>query len=141
MLAYARGKFLGFKMNTNASMLDEAKCHAILEADINTLVFSADAAVEPDYSKLRVGGDLKKVVENVRRFHSIREKHYPKSRLITRVSGVKVPGSSGLDEMEGFWGEYVDQVAFVNYNPWENAYDAPLSKVETPCSDLWRRMF
>lgn len=141
MLAYVSGKFLALKMNTNASLLDEAKCHAILEADISTLVFSADAAEEKSYGELRVGGDLKKVLENVKRFSDLRAKRYPNSRLITRVSGVKVPGSSGLDDMEKFWGDYVDQVAFVNYNPWENAYEAPLNDVTTPCSDLWRRMF
>jgi pyruvate-formate lyase-activating enzyme len=141
MLAYAAGKFLALKLNTNASLLDEAKCHAILSADVATVVFSADAAVEPDYSKLRVGGDLQKVLKNVRMFADIKRKHYPHGRMITRVSGVKVPGSSGLDEMEKFWGDYVDQVAFVEYNPWENAYDAASNGVETPCSDLWRRMF
>ena len=44
MLAYASGKFLGLKMNTNATFLTEEKAHAILQADLNTLVFSADAA-------------------------------------------------------------------------------------------------
>jgi uncharacterized Fe-S cluster-containing radical SAM superfamily protein len=141
MLAYAAGKFLALKLNTNASLLTEKKIHAILSANVQTLVFSADAAEEKSYGKLRVGGDLKKVLANVELFSSIRAKHYPQSRMITRVSGVKVPGSSGLDDMEDFWGRFVDQVAFVNYNPWENAYEAPLSGVETPCSDLWRRMF
>lgn len=141
MLAYAAGKFLALKLNTNASRLDENKIHAILSADVQTLVFSADAAEKKSYGQLRVGGDLKQVLANVELFAAIRAKHYPRSRMITRVSGVKVPGSSGLDEMEAFWGRFVDQVAFVNYNPWENAYEAPLAGVETPCSDLWRRMF
>ena len=141
MLAYTRGKFLALKLKTNASLLDEAKSHAILQSGVGTLVFSADAAQEEPYKKLRVGGDLRKVLENIRRFQEIRLKHYPRSRLLTRVSGVKVPGSSGPDEMEAFWGEFADQVAFVNYNPWENAYEAPLSDIEAPCSDLWRRMF
>lgn len=141
MLAYAAGKFLALKLNTNASLLDEKKSHAILSAGVQTLVFSADAAEEKSYGKLRVGGDLKKVLANVERFHAIRAKHYPDSRMITRVSGVKVPGSGDLDDMEKFWGGFVDQVAFVNYNPWENAYEAPLNDVSTPCSDLWRRMF
>lgn len=141
MLAYAAGKFLALKLNTNASLLDEDKCHAILQAEVSTLVFSADAAVEPDYGRLRVGGDLERVLRNIRMFAKIKRAHYPRSRMITRVSGVQVPGSSGLDEMDRFWGEFVDQVAFVNYNPWENAYNAPVNGLETPCSDLWRRMF
>lgn len=108
---------------------------------MNTLVFSADAASEPAYSQFRVGGKLERVLENVRRFHTIRARHYPRSRIITRVSGVKMPGTPGLDEMETVWGDLVDQVAFVRYNPWENTYERPVNDIPTPCSDLWRRMF
>ena len=43
--------------------------------------------------------------------------------------------------MEAVWGELVDQVAFVTYNPWENTYERPINDITTPCSDLWRRMF
>jgi sulfatase maturation enzyme AslB (radical SAM superfamily) len=141
MLEYASGKFLALKMNTNAWFLDEARCHEVLQADMNTLVFSADAASEPTYSRFRVGGGLDRVVKNVQRFREIRAKHYPKSRTITRVSGVQVPGTPHLDQMEKFWGNLVDQVAFVKYNPWENTYARPINSISTPCSDLWRRMF
>ena len=29
-----------------------------------------------------------------------------------------------LEDMGKFWGNLVDQVAFVNYIPWENVYDS-----------------
>lgn len=141
MLAYTRGKFLNLKLNTNASLLDEAKCHAILQSGIKTLVFSADAAEEPLYSKLRVGGKLSVVLANVERFQRIRKTLYPDSRIITRVSGVKFDDRQDLDSMQKLWGDLADQVAFVNYNPWENSYLRDLTKVNAPCSDLWRRMF
>ena len=116
-------------------------CHAILESGVNTVVYSAEAASEPSYSKFRVNGNLDRVYKNIKRFHKIREKHYSNSRVITRVSGVKVPHTEKLEDMEKFWGDYVDQVAFVKYNPWENTYEQPINGIETPCSDLWRRMF
>jgi MoaA/NifB/PqqE/SkfB family radical SAM enzyme len=141
MLAYVRGKFLGFKINTNAWFLDERVSHAILEAGANTLVFSADAAAEPLYSTLRVRGRLERIVANIERFQRIRETQYPAARLITRVSGVRYAGTQDLDEMESFWRRLVDQVAFVDYNPWENTYQRPPSGVTAPCSDLWRRTF
>lgn len=141
MVRYAAGKFLAMKINTNAWFLDEAKSHAILESDCNTVVFSADAASEPAYSQFRVGGSLERIVANIRRFREIREKHYPGSRTITRVSGVRVPGTPKLDQMEAFWEDVVDQVAFVRYNPWENTYQSPVNDITTPCSELWRRMF
>ena len=141
MLAYAGGKFLALKLNTNAWFLDDAKCHAILQAGVNTVVFSAESASEPNYSRFRVGGRLERVVKNIKRFHEIREKQYAHSTTISRVSGVKVPGSDDIDHMEHFWGDWVDQVSFVDYNPWENTYQQPVNNITTACSDLWRRMF
>ena len=43
--------------------------------------------------------------------------------------------------MKKFWGVLVDQVAFVDYNPWENSYEKEKNDIIKPCSDLWRRMF
>lgn len=141
MLEYMNGKFLASKLNTNASLLTEKRCHQILSSDIQTLVYSADAAEEPLYSELRVGGSLERVLKNVKMFYDIKNKHYPDSKIITRVSGVKVNSDQDINLMNDFWGEYVDQVAFVNYNPWENTYLRSESHVSTPCSDLWRRTF
>jgi len=141
MLRYVGGKFLALKMNTNASLLDESKCHAILEANVRLLVFSADAASEPAYSQLRIRGKLDRVLKNVRMFRDIRAKHYPNSPMLTRVSGVQVPGTPDVDQMEAYWGELVDQVAFVNYNPWDNTYERPANEITEACSELWLRMF
>jgi hypothetical protein len=142
MLAYASGKFLGLKMNTNATFLDEKKAHAILQAEPNTLVFSADAADAATYAQLRVNGDFDRVMGNIRSFKKIKERDYPNSRLITRVSGVAFDRErQDHRKIEGFWREYVDQVAFVDYNPWENAYDNEPNGIEEACSDLWRRAF
>ena len=141
MLAYTRGKFLNLKLNTNASLLEEDKVHVILESGVKTLVFSVDAAEEPLYSQLRVNGSLEKVLANIERFQKIRETQYPQAKIITRVSGVKVRAEQDLDGMVSYWGGLVDQVAFVDYVPWENVYAAPYTNVATPCSDLWRRMF
>jgi MoaA/NifB/PqqE/SkfB family radical SAM enzyme len=141
MLEYTRGKFLNLKMNTNASLLDEAKCHAILQGGVRTLVFSADAAAEPLYSQLRVNGKLSVVMANIERFQRIRETQYAGTPMITRVSGVKMSDDQEIDAMERTWGGLVDQVAFVQYNPWENVYNEAINDITAPCSDLWRRMF
>ncbi|MBI1861417.1 MAG: radical SAM protein [Deltaproteobacteria bacterium] len=141
MLEYLQGKFLAVKINTNAWFLDEKNIHAILQSGANTLVFSADSASEPLYSQLRVRGSLERVLKNIRLFRQIKSEQYSDSRMITRVSGVRFTKEQNLDDMDGLWGELVDQVAFVDYNPWENVYDCPKNGMETPCSDLWRRLF
>ena len=141
MLEYLQGKFLGLKMNTNAWFLTEDLAHTILQTGLNTLVFSVDAAEPELYARLRVNGKLERVLENIKMFSEIKRKHYPDSRLITRASGVHFSDEQDFDQMQEFWSTYVDQVAFVDYNPWENAYEAPPRDITEPCSDLWRRMF
>jgi len=141
MLSYTRDKFYNLKINTNASLLDEKMSHAILESGVKTLVFSTDAADSTLYSKLRVNGKLENILKNIKKFQEIRTKKYSKSKIITRVSGVKVNNQQNLNAMEKYWGDLVDQVAFVDYMPWENVYESKYSGVQTPCSDLWRRMF
>ncbi len=141
MLAYMRGKFLASKLNTNASLLDERLCHALLEAGLQTLVFSADAADPVLYAKLRVNGHFDRVMKNIARFRDIRARHYPQSKLITRVSGVYYCDEQNRADMDRVWGEMVDQVIFVNYNPWVDIYNAQPSLVDAHCSDLWRRTF
>lgn len=141
MLHYCEGKFLNMKLNTNASLLNEKNIHAILSGGVKTVVFSADAAEEPLYSQLRVNGKLDRVVKNIELFSSIRARDYSDKKLITRVSGVKVSDAQDIESMYKLWGGLVDQVAFVNYNPWENVYEAKPNGIEAPCSDLWRRMF
>lgn len=141
MLSYMQGKFLASKMNTNAWHLDEARSHAILSAGISTIVFSADAGSEPRYSLMRPGGRLDRVFKNVRRFRDIRARHYADSVTLTRVSGVHYDDEVNVEELSRTWGDIVDQVAVVEYNPWENTYSRPLSGLTQPCSDLWRRTF
>jgi radical SAM protein with 4Fe4S-binding SPASM domain len=141
MLEYTVGKFLNLKINTNASLLNEKKIHSILKGGVKTLVFSADAADEKLYSELRVNGNLKTVVKNIELFNKIKNTQYPKNKIITRVSGVKFNKEQKIESMNEFWNDLVDQVAFVDYNPWENIYEKEESKITKPCSDLWRRMF
>jgi radical SAM protein with 4Fe4S-binding SPASM domain len=141
MLDYSKDKFLNLKINTNASVLTEEKSHAILRNNVKTLVISADSADEENYSKLRVNGNLKKILRNIEIFNNIKKKYYSKSKIITRVSGVKVNENQNIKKMEDFWKDLVDQVAFVNYVPWENVYVNKDTDINNPCSDLWRRTF
>ena len=141
MMEYLSGKFLATKINTNASLLNDNMIHSILSNDVQSIVFSIDAADKDLYEKLRVNGKFDKTMKNIKRFVEIKEKEYPHSRLITRISGVKVNDAQNLDEMVGVWSPYADIVAFTNYTPWESSYDNPVNKIELPCEELWRRIF
>jgi MoaA/NifB/PqqE/SkfB family radical SAM enzyme len=141
MLEYMNGKFLAIKINSNASLFNDKLIHTILSNDVQTMAFSIDAADKELYEKLRVNGKFEKTLKNVERFNEIREKEYPTSRLVTRISGVKVNDIQNVDEMIEMWSSYSDLVAFTNYIPWENSYGNPINDIKFPCTELWRRMF
>lgn len=141
MLAFIQGKFLASKINTNASILTEKMIHDLLSADLQTIVFSVDASDKEMYEKIRVNGNFERVRANIELFHEIKSRDYPKSRTISRISGVKLNDSQDLSDMTNMWNGVVDQVAFVNYSPWESAYDNEVNTIKSPCSELWNRMF
>ena len=122
MLEYMNGKFLAIKINSNASLFTDKMIHTILSNDVQTMAFSIDAADKELYEKLRVNGKFERTLKNVKRFNEIREKEYPNSRLVTRISGVKVNEAQDVELMVDKWASYADMVAFTNYIPWESSY-------------------
>ena len=122
-------------------MLDEKMIHSLLSSDLQTIVFSIDAADKKTYEKIRVNGKFEKIISNLNLFKKIREKHYSKSNHIIKVSGVKVLKDQNMDKMANFWKNYADVIAFVSYTPWESSYDNPVNNLEHPCDELWTRMF
>ena len=141
MLEYCRNKFLALKLNTNASILDERMIHALLSSDLQILVFSIDAADKEMYEKIRVRGNFEKVVKNLENFRDIRMREYSQSKMVVRISGVKLNAEQDIDDMEDFWGAFADIVAFTNYNPWQDSYENQVNSVDSACTELWRRMF
>lgn len=141
MLEYCRGKFLGLKLNTNASLLNEKAIHDLLSSDLQTLVFSIDAADRDLYEKIRVNGKFDKLMRNLELFAKIRSTQYSASPIVVRISGVKINDDQDIEKMHSVWHRYADIIAFTNYNPWQDSYENDPNQVETPCSELWRRMF
>lgn len=142
MLEYCGNKFVGLKINTNASLLTENYIHAILSSGVTTIVFSVDAADDALYSKFRVNGDFAKILKNIELFKKLKESHYPDSRIISRVSGVLINSKEqNIESMIKTWGQFVDQVSYVTYCPWENIYTRKVNKISLPCPNLWQRIF
>lgn len=142
LLDYASGKFLEFKMNTNATKLTEDICHKILSSDLRELVFSIDAHEKRLYEEIRVRGNFDEVLRNVRMFQKIRSKHYPDSGLRTRVSGMFVRPEQDADGFTKFWSELADNVGYAHIRNQWNTYANPLqpNNIE-PCALLWDRMY
>ncbi len=141
MLEYAGGKFFELKVNTNCMLLDENKAHMLLDSDITDLVFSIDSADKRQYENLRVGADFDKITQNIKQFNKIREKHYPNSNLVTRISGVKCSEEQDMDRFVKHWAGQVDSIAYVNCINRKDSYNNEISKARYRCKTLWNRMY
>ena len=140
-LKYCEGKFLGLKLNTNATLLDEKKIHSLLSSDLQSLVLSIDEKNKENYEKIRVNAKFDKIMKNLNLLKNIREKNYRDSKLLIRISGVKINTEQSVEEMNKFYKEFADEIALVNYSPWESAYDNEINNIEDVCSELYRRIF
>ena len=142
MLQYTKGKFLEVKINTNATRLTEDLCHAILSSEVNELVFSIDAENKELYEKIRVRGKFETVINNIKMFHEIREKHYPDSKTITTASGVFFHEEQNIESFTDFFNQIVDNVAACNIeNRWNTYANETHPNITSPCEYLWQRMY
>lgn len=132
---------LDLKINTNATRLTEEIMHDILSSGVSEVVFSVDAATKKTYEEIRRGGIFEEVVNNIRKFHEVREKHYPNSSTVTRVSGVKVHDDQNAEQMSNFWSDMVDEVAIKSAIPRWDTYNNKTMDPGKPCSQLWKQMY
>ncbi len=141
MVQYSKNKFLGFKINTNASMLNENLIKNLLDANFAEIVFSVDATDKETYEKIRINGKYEKIFKNLELFSQIKKSEFPNSNTISKISGVKIREAQNVEEMKNKVGSYVDVVQLVDYTPWESSYDNPVGYTNEPCHQLWHRMF
>ena len=148
MLRYAAEKdqFFDIKVNTNGTLLDERAAHAILDAGVSIVVVSVDSIEPQQYSRIRVRGEFDDVLDNVRRFVDIRDRHYPGSRTEIRAAGVNLHnpryGKQDEGEFGEFWGRIADTVAMADAEERWDTYNNRVHPERThPCDYLWERMY
>ncbi|MBN2452648.1 MAG: SPASM domain-containing protein [Candidatus Omnitrophica bacterium] len=118
-VAYARSAgVLDVILITNGTLLTGKLSAELIAAGLTKLYFSIDAATESTYRIVRKGGDLQRVVSNIRSLLAMKRKL--KSMLpVTRVSFVKSKiNERELDEFVRSWKDKVDFVSIQAYiNP------------------------
>jgi len=142
MIRYVSGKFLEVKITTNATKLSDSLIRAILDSDVNIVVFSVDGHTAELYESIRVRGKFDQVKRNISRFHEIRAKEYPASKCLSRISAVYFRDDQQPEEFVKFWADIVDQVGIKRAAARWDTYNNPLSvSDEGPCGYLWERMY
>jgi len=115
---------------TNGSLLTPDRTERLLNSGIEAVEISADAADEKTYSKVRVGLDFPKLVQNVR--YLVLRRDNLKSRTKVIVSIVDQKELSGkMEATVSFWKKIVDKVQVRKYLTW-GIGDASMSRDPTP---------
>lgn len=96
---------------TNGILLTKKMSKQLLESGLTKLYFSIDAIKEDTYKKVRTGGDLIKVMQNINYFLDLK-KQSKKLLPVTRVSYVKSRiNQSETEEFVEYWKPRVDFVS------------------------------
>lgn len=60
--------------NSNATVIDEECARLVMETRVDTISFSVDGATPETYSKIRVGADLDRTMDNIKRLIELKKK-------------------------------------------------------------------
>ena len=141
MLDYCGNKFLGLKMNTNATLLNEKKLHKIFSSGLRTLVLSIDEKNKKNYEEIRVNAKFEKIMKNLKLLNKVREQYKKSSKMTVRISGVKINDNQNVKDMNFFYKEFADEISLVQFNPWQSAYENEINNIKEVCSELYKRTF
>lgn len=130
---------------TNGSKFNEENSRRILEAGVDMIEFSVDAADPETYAKVRTGLDWNRLVENVKRMVKIRNKLKSETKIV--ASGIK-QANIDIDAVETFWLQYVDHFQKRKFLTWgigEPSHSAdPIPyldpKENIPCPFIFERL-
>jgi radical SAM protein with 4Fe4S-binding SPASM domain len=145
LIEYAKKMGAKVGLITNGSRFTEENIRRILEAGVDMIEFSVDAADPDTYSMVRRGLDWKFLLENVERMVKMRNKLCSPSRII--ASGVNQKDVD-INKVAEFWEPMVDNFQKRKYLTWgitdpsESAdltpYLPPVERI--PCPFIFERL-
>lgn len=137
MIRYAKQRgVLDIYFNTNAMLLTEDKCKAIIEAGLDRISISMDGIEKKAYEAVRVGANFDTVVKNIETLLRVRDEMHSSIPKI-RIQTVKLPGIDA-DAYMNRWKPYADEVAMLEYTD-ETKRENGI-KEKWACPQIWQRL-
>ena len=132
-------------ISTNGYFLDKLACDKLVQSKLDSLIIDVDAACEETYKKIRIGGNYKKLIENIEYLLSINDSisinlqfltfkfnEKEKQKFVKQWQGKKCKlVFSWIDTWAG-------QLSFLEKDGQE--LSPYIDEVRLPCSDLWYKM-
>lgn len=145
LIEYAKKVGAKVGLITNGSRFTEESSRRLLEANVDMIEFSVDAADEKTYDRVRRGLKWETLVTNVRRMVELRNQLKSSTKII--ASGVNQEGVD-IEAVAGFWEPIVDNFQKRKYLTWgindpsKSADTAPYLPPEDmiPCPFIFERL-
>ena len=114
--AHKRG-FIDIMFNTNGSLLTDDRIRRLLDSGVTRIRFSLDAITKETYEKIRVGGNLEKVVRNIERLLELKDSGGYKLPITGVSLVVQNDNFYEIDEFIKYWSQRVDMVTLQQFMP------------------------
>ncbi len=147
MVRYAKDRgVIDIMMHTNGTLMTPKTSRALMEAGIDTVIFSIDSISKQLYERIRVNGNFDKTVANIRNFAAIRRERGADLPQIRVNMVLMKENEKEAEAFEAFWGEDVDQITYVDYRNQDGLDSSDRYVKKKPenqayaCPSLWQRM-
>jgi radical SAM protein with 4Fe4S-binding SPASM domain len=144
MVRYAHDAGIVTKLHTNASLLDESKARALLDAGLDQLTFSFDGYDKATYESIRTNACFEKTVANILRFLEIKKELGRKkpTTILELIDFPDVYKKVGKEDRErflaGFRGRSLDRIRVKEMHNWAGEIDGiRKGRRYGPCTFLW----
>jgi len=139
MVAYAKSKgIMDIYFNTNATPLTRDVGEKLIQAGLDRISISLEGTTAEVYERYRVGASFEKVLKNIKGFIKLKNELGAEKPLV-RIQAVALPElKPGLGEYAKFWGEIVDEVAFIDFKDYSHIQRDLI--YDWACPYLWQRM-
>ena len=145
LMEYAKQVGARVGLITNGSRFTEESSRRLIEAQVDMIEFSVDAADKETYTEVRKGLDWETLVKNVRRMVELRNRLGGETKFI--ASAVNQLGVD-IEKVEAFWSPLVDNFQKPKYLTWgytdpgksadPEPYLPPEDKI--PCPFIFERL-
>jgi pyruvate-formate lyase-activating enzyme len=103
-IEYAKRKGLkDVVLNTNGVLMTSNKAKALIEAGLDAMYVGVDAATEETYNKIRIGGDFKKVINNVLSYKRLLKIYGKSNQKLLVQFVVSDDNKDELEDFKKFW--------------------------------------
>ena len=145
LIEYSKKAGARIGLITNGSLLVPRSVERLLAANTDVVEISVDAADKGTYSKIRVGLDFDRLLENV--LYLVRRRNEDKRETKVVVSVINQKAIAGkLDDIVNYWKKIVDNVIVRKYLTWniltgeESGDPTPYLSQRVPCPWPFERL-